>query len=266
MAKAILARTLADDATISAGSAAANMPVSNLLARQPSKKWRATALGSAYVVLDLGTATEINFAALLYANLTGSATMRVRAASSEAGLTSAPGYDSTANTFWPNTGLGDWDYVHGFVDLVDDPQTFRWWRIDLSDGSNPDGYIQAGRLMLGGAFRFARNFQYPLGVQWIPAKDAAGRTRGGAFHAEESDLFRRMTFDLKGWPDADMLDDVFDLQRRQGIARDVLFVHDPAASARVMQRMIYGTFQKLDAFTNDFVTRWGVPITLDEMR
>lgn len=266
MAKALLARTLADAGTITAGNAEADFPVTNLLDRQPSKIWRTTSLSNTYFEIDLASATSINFVYLGYTNLTESATWQVRGATSQANLTASPGYNSGAVSFWPQTGLDDWDFTSAFIDLIDSAQSYRWWRVDLSDGSNPAAYVEAGRLMLGGAFRFEKNLKFDNGVQWLPARPDSARALSGAQYVEVGNVYRKVDFRVENWTQTAAFRDLFDLQRRNGIAEPVVYVRDSAATTEIMEHLIYGTFSELGRMENPYLSRWGMPVEIVEDR
>ena len=267
MGKAVLARSLADGATITAGSAVSSLPVSNLLTPQPFEIWRATDLSNAYAVVDLGAAMAINLVWLGYTNLSADATWRVRAADDEASLTDGSAdYDSTAVTFWPQSGLDNWDFTHGFLWLDASAQTRRWWRVDLIDTGNAAGYVQAGRLYLANAWQLPKNVQYDHGPQWVPALPGSTRAVSGARYAQSGPLYRRYPFDLDALTAAQIYDNLFDLQRRKGIAGDVLFIFNPDATSSVMETMIYGAFEDLEQARNRAFNRYRMTVALEEMR
>ena len=240
---------LSDAATLTAGSEAAGMPVGNLQTFQPSEKWRATNLAAAYVEADLGAAQPLDLIALLYTNTTSAATWRIRGATTQANLTAAPGYDSGAITAWPQSGLDDWDFVHVFKWLGASPQTFRWWRVDLTDAANPDGHLQAGRLYLSDAWQPARNLQYGWSIGF--ADDSIKRrATGGQSWVTARGKRRVLDFTLGFLSEAEMYDNAFDIDRRRGEHADVLAIRDPDDTAHVHRQMVYGLIDGLKPIVN----------------
>lgn len=163
-------RNWAAGATLSGGSWLASRPLAHLqdivLARVARTVDATT--GSTVIVADLGAARAIRIMGLVGHNLTAAATQRWRGAASEAGLTSAPGYDSGGVAVWrgtdtPDTNTGeDGQPIHRPVALqvAAADQSYRWWRLDLADAANPAGYVEAGYLMLWQAWQPTRNFSY----------------------------------------------------------------------------------------------------------
>lgn len=250
MANIVIAEgSLTDAATFAAGSEAATLPVSNLATIQPGDVWRATDLAAAWVTIDLGAAAAIDLIGLLYTNASSAATFRVRAAATEADVTASPGYDSGSLTLWPTTGLEDWDWVHRVLFLGasggtgDGAQSYRYWRVDVSDAGNADGYFQMGRLMLAASWQPTRNLGFGWSLGWIdesPQKQAIG--------GQSSSLDRRarrvLNWSLDWMNEADA-NEAFELDRTVGRKKPVLVVRDPATASRAQRQTIYGKQQQL---------------------
>lgn len=82
--------------------------------------------------------------------------------------------------------------------LTTTPRTYRYWRLSLYDGGNPDGYLRIGELYLGTYMVFARNFDRQWGRSQVAATygptGALRSPRGVWTQAEVLDLaYRVMT-------------------------------------------------------------------------
>jgi len=230
---------LLEAATITAGSEAGGMAASNLKLLPGRGRWRATALGSANLVVDLGAAFAINLIALLYTNATSAATWRIRGATSEANLTAAPGYDSGNIAHWPaQTGLGDWAWTHAFKFLTT-AQNYQWWRIDITDAANPAGYYQASRLYIAAAWQPSINISFGASHGWVDPSEH-GRSRAGQIAVREMNAYRAMNFQLRFQSEAQLFDNAFRLDRLRGRRRDVLVIRDPDTTTRGMDWCICG--------------------------
>lgn len=269
--------SLGDAAVLTAGSAAAELPVTNLQATPPDLVWRALDLDNAHVVADLGTAKAIDLVWLGYTNASASAAARVRGAVSEAALTSNPGYDSGMLPLWPTLDALDL----AWTDPDDDParrawgrmpllhlppaaQAWRWWRIDVADAANPDGYFQAGRLYLARAWQPAQNIDYGwshVHVDESPAERAAG----GGLSIAARRQWRQRTFELKAKSEADIWDNAVALERRFGASGDLLFLHDPEATGmRVLDGLLYGRMTEAEPIVQLRTRVWRKRITFEE--
>ena len=182
--------------------------------------WRANSL-TPNLVLDFASAVTIRCIQLVNTNLTNAATWRIRGATSQANLTSAPGYDSGDISAWPAaSGAQIRNNINPFH-FINGGSQFRWWRIDISDAANTDGVIDAGRLVMGNAFQPEINAAFGLR---LGAKDLArsGRTRGGQPDFDKIGILRYLEFALPQLTFAEAHDSILDMDLLNGITSDVL--------------------------------------------
>src|SRR5262249_17409855 len=150
----ILSPSDSDAATLAASSQVATLPVTNLQSMPPKRKWRASGAAAEYIELDFGTGVAANGLALIGHNLTGSATIRVRGKATYP-VTISPAVDTGSVSAWPASGkptVARWPQYFSWVAWTS-IGTLRYWRIDIADGTNSAGYIEAGRLMLGSCWQ-----------------------------------------------------------------------------------------------------------------
>lgn len=237
-----------DAATLTASQEVAGMVVSNLQSLPPTDVWRTADIAGAYVVADLGAAYAIDVVGMLYTNATSAATARVRGADTEANLTAAPGYDSGTVNHRPVDASALWGRSP-FLHFPTTAQSYRWWRVDIADAANGDGYYQAGRLYLSSAWVPSVNAQYGWDMVFV---DAAGidRVAGGAGIPREVGRFRQMRFNLDFLEEAEIYDNAFRLDRLRGTAKDVLVVMDSDDTARLLDQTIYGVLRGLRPIVN----------------
>lgn len=156
--------TAVDQAQISASSQVDTLPVGNLQDQQRTKLWRATGCAQEYVDIDLGRVKSLTALALIQHNLSYDGVITLQAGS-------APGtsdlMDQAYPAWEPLFGLGEGglgQYGLGGYLTPEQVRTFfpagtlriiyfhevraRYWRLLLEDADNPDGYLQAGRVIL----------------------------------------------------------------------------------------------------------------------
>ena len=201
MARRILIgrRNMADvsGVVLTASGAAGSLVAGNLLTDDVTEVWRVGAVSGVNLVVDLGAAAAIGMAALINTNLTSGATWRIRGATSEANLTASPGYDSGTVSAWPAAASTE---IFGYVNPLSipaAPQSYRYWRIDLTDASNPAGYLQAGRLVLATVIEPGRNFRRGRQVGWSDPS-VKKRTRGGQLVPRREEKLRYLDFEVPG--------------------------------------------------------------------
>jgi len=132
-------KAVATATTITASSANATYPASNLKLLPITKVWRSVAgtLSSVTLLFDFGSAMTVDVAGLINANLTSAATVLL-----EAGTTSAVSDFSVTQSY---VRLYDW------VRWLSPSQSYRYWRWTLTDAANGDNYLEVGYPVLGDA-------------------------------------------------------------------------------------------------------------------
>ena len=242
---------LSDAAAITASSAQATMPASNLKKMQPGDRWRATGDTAEYLEIDLGAAKDINLVALLYHNATSAATWQIRAATSQANLTAAPGYDSGVINMWEAGWPADQDPLHARLWLGAGSQNFRWWRIDLADAANPDTWLEAGRVYVSKAWQLpsGKNIEYGWEMRRVDPSPRA-RTKGSQLYVEAQTMWRELMCSLNWLTEAEMYDNFGEIQRLRGASRDVFVMRDPNATAQLLRQSIYGLMSQLAPITH----------------
>lgn len=222
-----------DAATVTASSEETDYPVTQLQVQQPRDYFRSSGNTDFFLTVDLGTAVAVNVIALLYTNADSSTQWRIRGATSEANLTASPGYDSTVEDHWPDADLSTWDRTHA-VKLLATPQSYRWWRIDIS-GLSGLSYYQAGRLYIDAAFNPARTVDIGATIGGIDMSLRA-ESQGATFLRQRKQK-RTLEVSLSVRTESEAYNDHLDLRRRIGLGGDLLVCLD--ASGYVMERLFY---------------------------
>lgn len=273
----IMSPEVGDAATIdTVGSEAATMPATNLQTMQPTSVWRATDVNNAYIEVQLDRVRPIDGIALLYHNLSADGAIRVRGASTQANLTANPAYDSgpkPARSFQDSITLIWSDesdnpenkaYDRNHFILVPSEQTYEWWRIDCYDANNGDGYIQAGRLYLSNSYRPTRNIRYDWGVGWNDGQQRV-EARGGQTFTRQRDTKRRLEASIQLQDETELWENLFQIQRKRGTAKDVLVVVDKDNTARLQDWSVYGTMVDLDQIVNRSFNLYRLNMTIEEL-
>lgn len=112
-------------------------PVANLQNQRLAKRWRSQTPTAQTIVFDLGSAQAVDTLAVFSHNLSGSATVIVEAHTSDSWGT--PALSAISLTY--NSAA--------ILKYLDSSETYRYWRYTLSDATNSDEYVEAGRIWLG---------------------------------------------------------------------------------------------------------------------
>lgn len=207
-----------DDAIIEAGSAISSLPVANLKNPQLAVKWQsAGGITTTYILADLGAQYPIECVAVLGTNLTTAGTIRIRGSNSDNTAVTGEIVDTGTLSNTLKTG-----YRHIYRVLAAE-YTARYWRIDLTDATLDK--ISAGRVFLGPAWTPSKAMLFGWGVTYHDASRTT-RSKGGQVYADQSFRFRSIDFTLAFMNQAEMFNNSFEIDRANGLTKDVLFIPD----------------------------------------
>ena len=234
-----------DGGTLTVDDEVATLPATNLQDQQIVKIWRNTQT-SAQIDVDFGQQRIIDFMALIRHNISQTGTIRWRLSTVSNFSTTV--YDSGTIDAWPIVeefgtlpwGVFVWggrlnpevaaEYTISSFDVLTTAVQARYLRIDISDASNADGYLQAGRLIAGPSYRPSVN--YANGVQFeFVDESRVTKSRGGQTFVDEVERYRVMRFELINLPENEIFGNVFNsIDRLRGISKDILVIPQPAKS------------------------------------
>lgn len=268
MANLLLSFTnYADDGTLSDSGATASewlssLPLTNLQDPLLSKVARTDSDLDADFDVDLGGRKTISFVALLAHNLTINGTWRVRIGNDNTFASTL--YDSGTVKIWSRTqtlgslpwGAFSWDGISstsdgnfGFV-LLDSAVYARYIRIDLTDSTNGDGYLQAGRLIVDSPYRPTINPVYGFNLGYVnPSKKR--RSRGGQPWVDRLPQYRQMTIPFAAIREDEAYGSLYELDRQAGISGDVFVMLDPDDAINRHRQSFYGTVREPTAINHD---------------
>ena len=89
----------------------------------------------------------------------------------------------------------------------------RYLRLELEDPSNPDGYLQAGRLVAGPAWQPRVNLQYGWSIEQVDDSRTV-RSRGGQSYVDVQPKYRRLRFGFDFLERDEVFGHAYELERR----------------------------------------------------
>jgi len=243
----------ADAGSVSTDSALDTLPVSNLQQQHVSRKWRTDGAASAYVLVDLGASLDCGVLALLGANLTAAATIRIRGSVTDPTATGSLAYDSGTVAAGAKAGYGG--VYKAFTEVAS-----RYWRIDLADASLD--YLEAGRLFLGPAWEPSINMQLGWSVR-VDDPSKKTKSSGGQSYADVRPKARVLDFSLEFMGEAEMYGNAFALAVAQGLTGDVLAIPD-AEGAYLPEQAVFGQLEQLSALVEPRLALYSQKFTIEE--
>ena len=269
-----------DSGTLTVDNAVGTLPITNLQDRQIVKIWR-NSQTTAQIDMDFGQGRIVDFVALIKHTI--SQTGKIRYRLSNVSDFSSTEYDSGLVDAWPIVeefgtlpwGVFSWggylnitiaaQYTISSFNVLTSPVQARYLRIDISDPDNTDGYLQAGRLIAGPAYKPSIN--YANGVQFeFVDESRITKSRGGQTFVDEVERFRRIRFELINLPENEMFQNVFNaIDRLRGVAQDILVIPQPDEPTTWITQNIYGRIAQTQPITNSALTYYGRMIEVEEL-
>lgn len=268
-------------ATLSGGSWVAGLGLANLASwpkSNPARSSNAQAASTCFDI-DLTVLRSIRAGMLIGHNLSPDAQWRLTLSATAAG--NADRWDSGWQPVWfldfDNSVL-EWESESWWegstdIDLAGSPYHLpillpdwipaRYGRLELLDGTNPAGYVQAGRFVLCNGLQAAQSF----GVQdaW---RDLSTRKTlpGGVVYAESRDALREVTLSLD-WLDRHAeAGQLYELQRRLRSVGDVLYLPSLTDYQACQRSGFVGGMKTLSPITHPLVNYSRASLVLEEFK
>lgn len=227
-------RSYPDGQAITATSSAGNMAASNLLGTNIQLPWQSTTTAAQTLQGQFATLQACDYLCLYAHNLSYDATIRLQLAN-DSGFTDIT-YDHTWQAVLPAYGFGADSFglvpFGGYAPSKQVPYSVFWfdaalamyWRVVITDTSNPDGYIQVGRLMLGDYWsveNIRSNFNYGYNRALL-STEKAQQTLSGAVYVTEGVKFRKFSIKFNTLSALDE-ENLHDMIHSCGLSGHILF-------------------------------------------
>lgn len=225
---------------LSSGNARAEKPASHLEAIDTiGMVWGSNGNTNLNVVGDMGSAKEINFAAMISANAVAGTLWRLRLATSVANLTALPDYDSGNVSFISPAITREDGLYHSFLQLPS-IQTRRYFRIDITGHT---GDFEASTIVIGSQLA-SLCFSNPEWSHEIEDLGGIEISRFGVASVTEGLIFRRFGMTLGWMTFADYENGFRPFIENRATRRPVYLCFDPQATTFRQSNTFLGWFQK----------------------
>jgi hypothetical protein len=216
--------------TVSGGSWRSTLPLASLLDRKLARVARSTnvTLASTQFICDLRVARPVGVLALPKHTLSPNARVRWTAAATEAGL-ATPLYDSGWLTVWPAYATReDVDGLNvAHVHLPAEPITARFWRCEIDDVGNPDGFVDVARLVIAGAWTPSTGMALGASYTLESATERIVSDGGAALYLPKP-IRRQWEFEVPMLEEPETFATVWRMVRSLGTSGQLFFVFDRA--------------------------------------
>jgi len=217
-------------------------PKRNLTTMQPKEVWESTGIGTQVLKFQFngGTPASMNFAALLFSNLTSSAVVTWEGRNNTSATTSVWSYTTSIAA-----GMSGYERPHAFYYSTSGWTTPVLW-VSIADTANPDGVYRAGRFYAGNAYVPTYNAMYGLRLTYDQATDEVVTVARERILRDTEPIpgaaFTLQAFGSGAWNE--MMTYIHPLLRQRGASKDVVVVVDPADGTYAGRLVLYGTMQQ----------------------
>lgn len=253
-----------DEGTLSGGTWLSTLPLANLQNRLIAKVARSSGTTTAATQFDinLGRARRIGMLSLIGHNLTVVAKVRIRG--DDASDFATPLYDSGWVDVWPAgmipPELLEWEddnfwlgtlsdqaragYQSPFIHRVASLPSLQYWRVEVDDASNSDGYIQIGRLFLADVWQptYGPVVGAAIGMDDTTPVESS---LGGSEYFDVRAKPRVHRFEMRAMNKDEAYSRVLDLQNLLGVSGEILIDPDYADAENKPRRAFVGRLRSL---------------------
>lgn len=213
--------------------------------------WQSIGETNLWVKCDLGTASPIDFVAVLAANAIPATTIRIRLGDTEAEVDGVADYDSGALPFIDPAITRDDGLYHSHHEMPA-LQTKRWLRIDIEGHV---GDFQASMLVVGKRITPATYYE----SQWQrETRDLGSVTfsRNGVPAITDGAKLRGMNFSLAWLTESEMEETFSPIDELTGKTSPLYLCFDPAATVYRQRRTFFGYNEEQPSFTKQGYNRF----------
>jgi len=253
----------AAEATLSGGSWEATLPLDNLKSLPLGLVARSTSAATSSTQLDvaLDTSRAISALVLCAHNLSVSAQYKVTASSDSS--MSPELYTSGWLDVWPqiwSTEQLEWEddrwwdgtisaeereaYVSNLIHAFQSTLA-RYWRLELSDTGNSDGYVQAGRLFVATGWQPTVNYDYGNAFGWETTVQTE-MSLGGQQYFERRAHQRVFQLGLSWLTTDEAHARVWEIQRELGVDGEIFIVPDLDDTMHTIRRAFLARLRTLN--------------------
>ena len=283
MANVIIAyQNRIDESSFAAyGSWEASLPLTNLKNRTLSKVARSTddANASTKFRFELTKPRIVGVVAVVNHNLSTNATWRFRVYNDSGYSTLA--YDSGTLDVWPTMPVGYFEWEDdGFWSMKtpeEDRELFTattihvpsttvvesYYQIEFFDDSNPDGYVQLGRVFVGKKYQPTINMSLGASVGY-ESRTLIDEAISGAEYFDRRNSVRVSRFSLGLLDQSDSSLNA-DLMKIQDTDQEVVFVYDADDAIGISRKSFLGRLRTLSAIEQPYTTTYQTNYEIKEL-
>lgn len=273
------------------GSWLSTLPLLNLKSHILSKVARSSnaTLSATQFGINIGAVQNIRVVALCNHNLQSSALVRITSYSDSgyASQTSDSGWlpvwtdaysagwggwnDTTPGGTLPHgylfsnpTNICSDDYfINNFVYLPSAKIEARYWKVEINDTTNSNGYVQIGRIFFGNGWEPDFNFEFNQSIGWETQTNIQ-YSKGGTPYFDAKFPVRVAKFTLADLSQIEAMQTVFGINGYHGIDKEIFYVQDRSAIYDYQRSNFLGRLRQLSPIEHATVSQYSAAFEIVE--
>lgn len=265
------------------GSYTERLPLSNAANRVFARRARTTDTDPASTLFraTFGEGRPINVVAIASHNFTTNARIRVRLYAETSFTTLI--YDTGLFFAWPDIFIQDeleWEYNNFWEGTITEQERRDYTPlavaiipemlfplgilVEIFDESNPDGYVEFGRIFVAESFQPEKNMVYGAQIGY-DINTEIETTLDNTEYYDRKTPRRTTSFTLDALTEQEAISRLYIMQRTQGIDREIFFTYKNLNDKFMYPRTFIGRLQQPDPISQPYIDRFSTTFNLIEV-
>nr|WP_301542749.1 hypothetical protein [Cupriavidus basilensis] len=155
------------------------------------------------------------------------------------------------------------EYPSLLLVVLPSPISARYVRFEFDDTTNPDGYLEFGRVFLGSTWQPVKNAAYGATFGW-ETDTTVRRSLGGTPYFDPKPVRRVHHFELDSLNKDEALGRVFEMQRSAGVHKEVLVVWDKDDPINLIRQSYLARLRQLNPLAMPFFNNYTTTFETEE--
>lgn len=279
----LLSNPHSDDAALSGGGWEPELPLANMQNGSLRRVSRSSGLSAVETQFRISLASDQSFKSIVFGptNMTTAGRFKISkyadAAFSQLVITSdwisnvvrvpfgtlqfgMPYWWSGQRSTWPDSERGAW-MVHTF----DAPTAGQYWKIEIDDSDNPDGYIDVGRLFMADHWSPSINYSPDGNGLGFVNNTLTQRTLSGGKRHKRRMNPRVFQWQLPFLSQSEGYGEAYSFAQQAGFDGEVFVIPDPDDVEYIQQRCFLGNLTEIDALSQSNFNHIGTGFQIEEI-
>ncbi|MGE8365982.1 hypothetical protein [Cupriavidus sp.] len=156
------------------------------------------------------------------------------------------------------------EYPSLLLAVLPKPVAGRYIRVEVDDETNPDGYVEFGRMFVGSAWQPIYNANWGASIGW-ETDTGMQRAMSGAPYFDRKNGRRVTRFELGYLSKDEALGRIFEIQRKAGIDGELLLVWDKDDAIHLLRQSYLGRLRQLSPIARVMVGNHSNAFEIEEL-